>query len=165
MIKEIWKPVVGYEAMYEVSNLGRVKSLNYRRSGREGIMTPTESTCGYPQLILSRDSTQNRFVVHCLVYEAFNGKIPEGHVIEHINGVKNDNRIENLRIATREENNFSKQQQYMKPVSQYTQDGEFIKEWPNAKAVERELGFSQSNISKCCRGRYKQAYKYIWRFA
>lgn len=51
-----------------------------------------------------------------------------------------------------------------KPVLQYTKDGTFVREWPSAHEVERQLGLDQGNICKCCSGNLKSAYKYVWRY-
>ena len=102
MKQEIWKPVVGYEGLYEVSNLGRVKSLNYKNSGKEGIMKG-EIIKGYLRVHLNK--TKN--FVHRLVWEAFKGKIEGAWTevqIDHINCNKIDNRLENLRLVTTKEN-------------------------------------------------------------
>lgn len=105
MENEIWKPVVGYEGRYEVSSLGRVRSLNYE--GRKGVVIvrrPTLSNFGYHRIGLIIGKSRKTFMVHRLVAEAFIPN-PEGKpFIDHINGVRTDNRVENLRWCTRVEN-------------------------------------------------------------
>lgn len=113
-VKEIWKAIPGYEYMYEVSNLGNVKSLsreNYSGKGmkmsKERIRSLTKDSKGYLQLSLCKEGKLKTFKVHKLVVMAFMGHIPNGKmdfVVDHINNVKTDNRLENLQIITNREN-------------------------------------------------------------
>lgn len=103
-LKEIWKDILGYEGLYQVSTLGRVKSLNYNRSGKERIMKPVLYGNGYYIVKLCKNGKQKRFSVHRLVAEAFLYKIPKGLVVNHLNQEKTDNRLENLEIVTQKEN-------------------------------------------------------------
>ena len=103
-LKEIWRDVVGYEGLYQVSNLGRVKSLNYHRSGKEGIMKPVLEDNGYYSVNLYKNGKVKKFSLHRLVVETFLGKIPNGLVVNHLNEIKSDNRLENLEICTQKEN-------------------------------------------------------------
>lgn len=101
---ETFRVVPGYEGIYEVSDYGVVRSLNYLRTGKRRELKPGKSKKGYEAVILSRDGVKKRFTVHRLVWEAFNGDIPEGLQIDHINGAKNDNRLANLRVVTTKQN-------------------------------------------------------------
>lgn len=101
---EYWRHVPGYEGLYEVSDFGTVRSLNYRHSGKRKELKPGKGSNGYEHVSLYRDGVQKFFSVHRLVLEAFNGSIPEGLQIDHINGVKNDNRLANLRVVTPKDN-------------------------------------------------------------
>ena len=105
MEEEIWKPIKDYEGLYEVSNLGRVKSLNYRGTGKEKILKNIENSKGYFQVSLVKFGKQKVFKIHRLVAETFIPN-PEGKpCIDHINTIRSDNRVENLRWVTHEENN------------------------------------------------------------
>jgi hypothetical protein len=97
---ETWKAILGYEGLYEVSDLGRVRSL--RRPGL--ILRPAINPRGYAHVGLSRDTKGTTFNVHRLVSEAFLGPCPAGYETNHINGVKADNRAANLEWATRSAN-------------------------------------------------------------
>ena len=104
MEEEVWKPIKDYEGLYEVSNLGRVKTLNYRGTGKGKILKNIECSNGYLTVGLTKNGKRKLFTVHRLVAEAFIPN-PEGKpCIDHINTIKNDNRIENLRWVTHEEN-------------------------------------------------------------
>lgn len=109
---EKWIPVPGYEDSYEVSNVGRIKSLArtvIRKNGRrttisERIRKPQKTHKGYLNIILSKNGIASQHTVHSLVLTAFSGERPEGHVARHLNGDPSDNRIENLKWGTPSEN-------------------------------------------------------------
>lgn len=101
---EIWKPVIGYEGLYEISNLGRVKSF-LRKKQKLMKLTPNAKT-GYFMVTLRKDNFGWPHTVHSLVARMFIGEKPNGYVIDHRNGVKTDNRIENLEYVTRRENSI-----------------------------------------------------------
>ena len=99
--KEKWRPVVGYDGRYEVSNFGRVKSFQHFE---EKFLKLQKNRDGYFTVLLYKNRTKKRCQVQRIVWEAFNGKIPEGMQIDHINTVRVDNRLENLRCVTPKEN-------------------------------------------------------------
>ena len=181
--KEIWKDIKGFEGLYRVSNLGRVKSLKRFRKGENGsLVTVKEKNLklkltykGYYRVGLCKNSIVKWYLVHRLVFEAFNGTIPENMQVNHINEIKTDNRLSNLNLMTCKENiNFgtgiercAKKRingKKSKSVLQFTLDGILIKEYPSAHQVERELGFNRGYICNCCKGKYKTAYNYIWKY-
>lgn len=104
MTNEEWRPVVGYEGSYEVSNTGKVKSLNYNHTGKEGVLKANRHKNGYLFAALSKCGKIKIKSIHRLVWEAFKYIIPEGMEIDHINTVRDDNRLDNLRCVTRKEN-------------------------------------------------------------
>ena len=105
MEEEIWKPIKDYEGLYEVSNLGRVKSLNYRKTGKEKILKNIECNNGYLKVGLIKFGKCKMCSIHRLVAEAFIPNPEDKPCIDHINTIKNDNRVENLRWVTHKENN------------------------------------------------------------
>jgi hypothetical protein len=101
---EEWRPVVGYEGLYEVSSLGRVRRVGTGKGARAGhILTPALS-CGYPSVGLYRDGRQLRRRIYQLVAAAFIGPCPPGREINHKDGVRTNSRPENLEYLTRLEN-------------------------------------------------------------
>jgi hypothetical protein len=97
--KEIWKDVPEYEGLYQVSNLGRVKSLKF---GRERILKPQEGKQGYMHVFLYKEGDVKFYRVHRLMMLAFVGE--SNLQVNHINGIKTDNRLENLEYCTGSQN-------------------------------------------------------------
>ena len=172
---EHWKPIPGYEG-YMVSDLGRVKSLNYHRTGKEQILIPGKNRKGYLQVQLWKDGKGKRFFAHRLVWFAFNGPIPEGMQINHLNENKEDNRLENLNLMTcKENNNWGTRNERAREtltngkcskwVIKLSLNNEILHFYPSTMQVERELGYSQGHISKCCNGKRKTAYGFVWKYA
>jgi len=191
---ENWKPVKGYEGLYEVSNLGRVRSFDKYvlciRNGvemnvlhRGKILKPVKRQHGYLGVMLyGKGGHATRgfktFSVHRLVAEAFipnpNG-LPE---VNHIDEDKTNNKAENLQWVTRVENvNYGTSRlriaqkatngKMSTPIQQFTKDGELVKTYPSLAEVERQTGYAKANICRCAQGskQYSHAYGYVWRYA
>ena len=169
--QEEWRPVVGYEGLYEVSDFGRVKSLH---KANEKIMKQYYGRGGYLRIDLHKDKKKKSYPVHKLVWEAIKGKVPDDFDIDHRNFRRDDNRIENLLAIPASENRrrWDKDarervlQKIRKEIIQIDKStGEVIRKWTCSYEVEKEYGFSHSYIIACCRGKYKTAYGFIWRYA
>lgn len=109
MTREVWKPIVGYEGRYDVSNLGRVRSLPKYRSTDTRILKPYVNKNGYCYVQLSDENSKvKQHRVHKLVVEAFTDYRSDGYtptsVINHIDGNKTNNSLENLEVCTQYEN-------------------------------------------------------------
>lgn len=103
---EIWRDIPGYEGLYQVSNLGRIKSLydGGHKTHRELIRKPDIRKDGYLQVKLCKNNVAKTYLIHRLVATAF---IPNPHnkpYLDHINTIIDDNRVENLRWVTQKEN-------------------------------------------------------------
>ncbi len=112
--EERWLPVDGYEGIYEVSDLGRVRSIDRVTTARDGrsmrwtgrVLSLGYKPAGYPCVKLSRNNVHTSFDVHFLVTLAFLGRRPLGHEVRHLNGDARDARLENLTYGTHSENNL-----------------------------------------------------------
>ena len=130
MEEEIWVGINGYPR-YEVSNMGRVRSIDYMRTGRTKIVS-TNAKSGYLQVLIMRNGEKRYVCVHRLVAEAFIPNPENKPEVDHINCVRDDNRVENLRWVTRSEN-------YHNPIT-------YAKHLKNAKT--RNLGRKTSEETK-----------------
>lgn len=161
--QEIWLPVVGYEGLYEDSNMGRVKSLNYLHTGAERILKTGKDSKGYLQVKLCKDGIQKSHKVHRLVMTSFKPDLfADQYQINHRNCNKEDNRVKNLEYCTAQYNvDYSNS----KPILQITLNGELVREWKSTREAGRN-GFHQGNIVSCCRGEYgyKTHKGYIWKY-
>lgn len=104
MHEEVWKDVRGYETKYQVSNMGNVRSLNYRRSGKPGILQPALDSNGYRRAFLCKDGKCKTIKVPVLVAETFYRPREKGEVVMHLNNIREDDRLCNLKIGTQSEN-------------------------------------------------------------
>lgn len=171
MKKEIWKPVVGYENLYEVSNFGRVKSLNYNHSGKERILKSFTNKDGYLYVDLCKNGKRKKYRIHRLVAQAFMPNTDNLPCINHKDENKQNNNIDNLEWCTAKYNiNFGTRTErriktISKPVLQYTLDGEFVKKYSSTIEVERNnSNFNHTSISRCCRGKQKTYKGFIWKY-
>ena len=184
MIDELWKDITGYERLYQGSNFGRVRSLdrlvkysNGRlRFYKGSILKPCKNKKGYLHVSLYKDGRAKIFDVHRLVWEIFNGTIPDGYEINHIDENTKNNYLSNLSVVSHKDNiNWGTRNKRVsvamtngklsKPVLQFTLDDEFVKEWPSVTEAERN-GYDHRNISACCLGKkYHKTYKgFIWKY-
>ena len=178
MKNEEWRDVAGYEGRYQVSSMGRVKSLKRKfidkigreRYVKECILKPGSDRGGYLRVGLCADGKRKTFKVHRLVCEAFHENPGNKPQVNHINEDKADNRACNLEWATaRENSNFGTRNErsakaLSKSIGQYTRDGELVKIWPSTMEVQRQTGFSRGNISLAANGKLKQVYGFVWKY-
>lgn len=180
---EIWKPVVGYDGVYEVSNFGRVKNVGLTcvRYKSETILKQHTIKGGYLGLYLSKNGKRKFFLVHRLVYEAFIGKLPKfehkgkGHgnetwEVNHKDENKTNNNVENLELVTKTQNiNYGTgilrhSINITKVVYQYTKEKVLVKIWYGGAKECQKFGFDRGTIGGCCRGELKQHRGYLWSY-
>jgi len=183
MTKEEWRDIAGYEGRYQVSNMGRVKSLERtvvgkngsQRTIRERILKPDTTHDDYLQVKLYKGCGKKKiFKVHRLVCEAFHENPENKPCVNHIDENKANNAVSNLEWCTVKENNNHGTRNTRagkaiakalnKQVGQYTRDGKLIKVWQSTMEVERQLGFANGAISAVARGERKTAYGYVWKY-
>lgn len=186
---EKWKDIDGYIGLYQVSNLGNIKSVErFRTNGKSGYIQQskilkTGNENGYLFVNLSKMGVVKKFKVHRLVANHFLPNPENKPEIDHINTDKTDNRVENLRWVTHKENmnnplSKNKQSKSMKgkpspkgkehkqskPIIQFTINGKFIRQWDSVMDIEREMGLKHQNICHNALGKSSNCGGFIWRY-
>lgn len=174
--EEIWKDIKGWEGLYQVSNLGRVRSLPKGGHKETITMNCGHDSCGYFQAKLSAKGVQKSYKVHRLVALAFIPNPKKYKEINHKDENKENNEVTNLEWCDRSYNlnygsypsnmrlKMTNRKDKSKHVCQYTKDGKYIRDWVSSKEVERQCGYNRSNICACCRGTRRYAYGFVWKF-
>ena len=186
-MKEIWKDVEGYEGIYQISNTGKVKSLertclirnNSTRIVKECILKPKITRLGYKEVTLYKDKTKKNLRINRLVAIAF---IPNPHnypIVNHKDEDKLNNNESNLEWCTHKYNSnygtsidrlknsegFKKHiNSLKKKIIQYDLNMNFVKEWSDSYAVAKELNVKRECIRDCCNHKQKTDYGYIWEY-
>ena len=183
METEIWKDIKGYEGLYQVSNFGNVMTLNYKHTGKMGLMKPYKNKQGYLLVKLYKDEKRKNYKVHRLVAESFLPNPNNFPCVNHKDEDKENNFVGtpekdykdgNLEWCTHEyNNNYGSHNERVakantngkksKKVLQLSLDGDLIREWPSVAECSRN-GYDFRNVSACCRGERKSAYGFIWRY-
>lgn len=182
-MKEVWKNISGYEGLYEVSSLGRVRSLPHKAYNKligeyiskEKILKQGSLVRGYKGVGLYKNGKEKTQKVHRLVAEAFIPNPNNYPEVNHKNEDTSDNRVTNLEWCTSKYNsNYGTRTQRIaqknlnrnksKRVLQLDLSGNLIHVWPSASETQRN-GFSQGNVSACCRGERKTHKGYKWQYA
>lgn len=187
-MEEIWKDIEGYEGLYQVSNLGRIKSLkrknNYGRYVKERIRKVVSNKDGYLCVTLSDKGRQKTFTVHGLVAKAFICKTLENVEVNHKNGIKTDNRKENLEWITHKANvqhtylNLNRRAVVSEkghiigknnPMSKIIlqiepSNNKVVSEFYSLREAYNKTKINRGNICNCCNGKSKTAGGYIWRY-
>lgn len=172
---EVWKDIEGYEGLYQVSNLGRVKSLkrivnrgtNFKPVN-ERILKPSYNK-DYAYIVLSKHGITKSKFIHQLVARAFIPNPNNYPIINHKDENPRNNRADNLEWCTHSYNLSYKDLRKRvaiskrKAIRQYSKSGEFIKEWSHAREAAEQLGLNKRAIYECCKGRCKTSGGYIWK--
>ena len=192
MIEEVWKDIEGYEGLYQVSNLGRVRSLDRMTYSREGwhravkgkMLKPLFNRGGghkgqikgrYAYVNLTRNHKYKSVFIHRLVLETFVVN-PDPSIYTQCNHKDENtynNRVDNLEWCTPIENinhgtrNERANKPLRKPVNMYSKDGVFLNSFESTKDAERKTGVHSGSISCCCRNlpKFHTAGGYVWKYA
>lgn len=159
-MKEIWKDVKNYEGLYQVSNLGNVKS-------NQKILKPNKTHNGYLNVRLYKDNKVKGYGIHRLVAEAFIPNVDNLPQVNHIDGNKKNNNVKNLEWCNAEYNQLHAIKNGMvkiHKVMQYDLNGNFIKEWESIKLIAKHYNTSHVNIVNCCNGKIKTSNNFIWKY-
>lgn len=175
-MKEIWKDIKEYQGKYQVSNLGKIRTLiKWDLNKRKYIATIKniklrEDKDGYILVDLHKNNKTKTFKVHRLVAEAFISNSNNYPQINHKNEIKNDNRVENLEWCSNEYNAVygtkvqRTAEKHKKHILKYDLKGNFIKEYNSLKEASIDNNVFFTNISAVCRGKQKTAYGFIWKY-
>ena len=187
-MEEIWKDIEGYEGLYQVSSNGVIRSLDKIDSVGRRIkgkhIKPQENRFGYHRVSLCKEGKVTTHSVHRLVAQAFIPNTENKPCVDHINTVRTDCRVENLKWVTIKENNENpltqqhrkRGNEHPKPfkgkvgilhptsksVLQYTKDGVFVKRWESISLANKH--YNTNHISDCCLGKRKNCVGFIWVF-
>lgn len=162
---EEWRDIFNTDK-YKISNLGRVWNTKTNR-----ILAGKQSS-GYIRYELTYNSKHRTFLGHRLVYYAFNQDkfdiFDTSRIINHIDGDKKNNKLDNLEEVTKSENMLhsyyiTKTNKRTKPVIQYDSDMNIIKEFPSANQAARETGILQNLITSACQ-REGKSHGFNWRY-
>lgn len=185
--EETWKDIKGYEGLYEVSNLGRIRSLDrYKNTkGRYGIikakikgrlLKPCLNHDGYEEIVLSKDGKSKMYRLHRIVAETFINNFDNKNQVNHKNGNKLDNKVKNLEWCNCKDNihhalknNLMKpakgKEHYMaKEVGKYNENNQLIEKYDTIVQAGKLNKISDTNIIHCLKGRTKKAGGYKWKY-
>ena len=179
---EIWKPISGYEGFYEVSNLGRIRSLERivecsdgrKRKIKDRTLKGSSYSGGYSGVTLHKDGCAKSVNIHLIVAEAFVPNPLEKEEVNHKDENPSNNHASNLEWVTHKENiNYSTRTERARKaiveaqgraVRQLSRDGELVAEYESLSEACNATGTHVSNITKCAKGIYKTAGGYIWKY-
>lgn len=165
-MREIWKPIKGFEELYLVSNNGRIWSLRSKR-----VLKPKIDKYGYAVVVLYSQRRSYYRTIHRLVAQTFIPNPLELPTVNHINENKTDNSVENLEwMSIADNDNYGTRNKRMaetkckKPVEQLLLDGTSVR-YKGVKDASRKTGINRCQIAKCCKNISKTAGGYQWRYA
>lgn len=193
-MQEVWKDIKGFEGLYQISNFGNVKSLNWGHRGYAMNLTPKKQNQGYLFVELIKNKRRKAFLIHRLVAIAFIQNPSNYPFVNHKDENQKNNFVENLEWCTESYNakyslsrhpdrkakmNLARGEYVKKnrncnprtpskrtrPIEQCDLKGNAIKRWDSIIQVKHELQYSDWSIAECCRGNRKKAYGYGWRYA
>lgn len=183
-MKEIWKDIVwpkNYKGLYQISNLGNIRSLTRFKKSSYGSMSKLigiirkpilYKKTGYLSIILSDGISRKQILIHRLVAFHFIDNPENKPCVNHINSIRNDNRYNNLEWCTYQQNyihsvSLNRSTKGIFKIDQFDLNGNYITSFKSISEIEKLLCFSKSNIQKHLNkhSRYKTCYGFIWEYA
>ncbi len=176
LMQEIWKDVPNYEGLYQVSNLGRVRSNHNTRYHKPKILKSIPRS-GYVSVILCKNKYHKNVFIHRLVAECFVPNPQNKPCVNHIDGNKANPCATNLEWCTQKENishaiktgllnprkpKRTNSKKLYNPIYQFDIDGNFIKKWNSCGDICDYYGIKDSHIYDCISGKCHSAYGYVW---
>lgn len=171
MNKEIWKDIPNYEGLYQASNLGKIKNKKTNK-----VLAKRYDHSGYLSVLLYKRGKYETKKVHRIIAKIFIPNPKNKPQVNHINGKKDDNNINNLEWVTCQENiihsyktgiktnpKYEKHPE-AKKVCQYDLQGNLIKIYGSISQARDENNFNSSHIVACCKNKQKTSNGYIWRY-
>lgn len=175
---EIWKDIPWYEWRYRVSNIGNIISMINNHWDKRTLLLKTTKSYWYLRINLLKRYTS----IHRIVAKVFIPNPENKPFVNHKNWIKDDNRAENLEWCTSSENlihaynvlwrkkpmtwlwKFWISHPRAQWVIQISKEWNFIKKWDSIMDAQRQLWIHQTNITQCCKWRYKSAWWYVWKY-
>ena len=161
--EEIWKPIKNYENLYEISNFGVIRKVKTKRP-----LKVFYRTNGYYTTSLCKDYKVTMVYLHRLIAETFIPNPDNLPCVNHIDGNKTNNDLNNLEWCSLLDNiRHAYKNSLMennRKVAQYDINGNYIKTYNSTNEASKETNISQSSISMCALGKYKQTKGYIFKY-
>ena len=184
-MEENWRDIEGYEGRYQVSDIGNVKSLNYKNRGYAKVLSPKISNRGRMWVQLKCGGKIKNALIHRLVASAFIPNENNEPLVNHKDENPLNNRADNLEWCSASYNTkYSIDRhperkrrvsnrirpkgvpyKHKDPIVQFSKDGKEINRFPNIAYVCAMNDWKTSSVLQCCNGERRTAYGYIWRFA
>lgn len=181
---ETWKDIPNYEGLYQASNLGNIKSIGYGRP--KLLKLVLNKRLGYLYVTLWKDKKLLGKRVHRLIAQTFLENPEEKPEVNHLDGVKINNNVENLEWSTEKENtihyiknglrkykiseehrdkiNKSNILKRAKTVQQFDKENNLIAEFKSAGEAAKSINIGKGNIINCCNGKLKSARGFLWKY-
>ena len=155
-MEEIWKPIKNYETFYEVSNIGNIRNIKTNK-----LLKPSLNHKGYYKVCLCNSKEQKNILVHRLVAENFLDSIKKEQV-NHKNGIKTDNRVENLEWVTCKENIIHSYKNGLQPHAKKVRCIETNEIFISQSEACKKYKIRRTNLSYCVNGKRRTVGGLHW---